>query len=216
MSEVINHNGKIVADQRPADDIAGQSPLHHADFNSLASQGPQTGGVTIQERPLQGLLNLRCNKADKKQVTAVKKLLGIALPCDPLSSASNDDSVIRWLSPDEWLVSVDGAKAFELETAFQAKMPGHYSLVNVSGGYTILEISGDHAVDVIKKSAPIDVHQSSFPNDKVVSTVFAKSGAIIRRIANDHFELIIRRSFADYLWLWLQDASREYGLVVKS
>ncbi|OUC50154.1 hypothetical protein B7939_13495, partial [Eggerthia catenaformis] len=30
----------------------------------------------------------------------------------------------------------------------------------------------------------------------------------------DTWELVVRRSFADYFWLWLQDASAEYGLQV--
>ncbi|MES2089026.1 MAG: sarcosine oxidase subunit gamma family protein, partial [Pseudomonadota bacterium] len=29
-------------------------------------------------------------------------------------------------------------------------------------------------------------------------------------------ELVIRRSFSDYWWLWLQDASAEYGLNVQA
>jgi len=48
------------------------------------------------------------------------------------------------------------------------------------------------------------------------STVFAKSTATIRRSGEQRFELIIRRSFSDYIWLWLQDASREYGLVIEA
>jgi sarcosine oxidase subunit gamma len=28
------------------------------------------------------------------------------------------------------------------------------------------------------------------------------------------FELVVRRSFADYLWLWLQSASQEFGLAI--
>ncbi|TNF08513.1 MAG: sarcosine oxidase subunit gamma, partial [Pseudomonadales bacterium] len=32
----------------------------------------------------------------------------------------------------------------------------------------------------------------------------------------DTWELVIRRSFADYFWLWLQDACAEYGLAVEA
>lgn len=215
MSEA-NNKVRLVMDQLPGDDIQGRSPLHHADLATVAAQGPQEGGVTIQHHPLMGLLTLRCNADNADQVEAASKLLGVELPCQPLTSSAGDGVAVRWMSPDEWLISVDGAKAFELESAFNSDMPGHYALVNVGGGLTVLEVSGEHAVDVMKKTAPVDFHLSKFPVGKVVSTVFAKSSATIRRLDDDRFELVIRRSFADYLWLWLQDASREYGLVVRT
>ncbi|MAC47927.1 MAG: sarcosine oxidase subunit gamma, partial [Oceanospirillum sp.] len=104
----------------------------------------------------------------------------------------------------------------EVETRFREEMEGHHSLVNSSGGSTILELSGDNVVDMLKKSTPIDLHPKEFPVGKVVSTVFAKSSAIIRRTGDKRFELVIRRSFADYIWLWIQDASREFGLVIEA
>ena len=50
---------------------------------------------------------------------------------------------------------------------------------------------------------------------KVVTSVFAKSQAVISRSGEETWDLVVRRSFADYLWLWLQDASAEYGLQIK-
>ena len=49
---------------------------------------------------------------------------------------------------------------------------------------------------------------------KGVSTTLAKSTAVIRRVGEAQWELIIRRSFADYLYRWLLDASEEYGVFV--
>ncbi|PJE57257.1 sarcosine oxidase subunit gamma [Marinomonas sp. BSi20584] len=198
----------------------GESPLHHADLASIAEHGPQEGGVHFHERKLMGLLTLRCLPSTEQQ-EMIKSLLGVALPMQPLTSVTKDDSLIgkvsvRWVSPDEWLIIVEGDKAFEIESSFHDKLMGHFSLVNISGGTTIFEVSGSHVVGMLKKSTPVDLHASEFPVGKVVSTVFAKSGAMICRLADDQFELVVRRSFADYLWLWIQDASREYGLVVKA
>ncbi|PPS59319.1 hypothetical protein CRX72_21215 [Pantoea sp. BRM17] len=55
---------------------------------------------------------------------------------------------------------------------------------------------------------------SQFPVGKVAGSVFAKSSALIRRTGPESWELVIRRSFAEYIWLWLRDASREYGLKI--
>lgn len=204
----------VVMNQVAGPEVRAESPLYHADLDSLAKQGPRKGGVRLRENKLLGHLTLRCNPNNADQLAAVERVLGMALPLQPLTSVEKGDVSIRWMSPDEWLIIVPGLKAFDVETRFRDEMDGHYSLVNGSGGSTVLELSGDNVVDMLKKCTPIDLHPSEFPVGKVVSTVFAKSTAVIRRTGEKQFELVIRRSFSDYLWLWIQDASREFGLVV--
>ncbi len=202
-------------DQLPTAEIAGQSPLHHVEFESLARLSPEHAGVRLKEIKLLGHLTLRCNPENSDQLTAVEKVLGIGLPLKPLTSVEKGDYSIRWLSPDEWLILVPGAETFDIETLFRDEMPGHYSLVNSSGGSTVLQLSGDSVVELLKKCTPVDLHIKHFPVGKVVSTVFGKSGAVIRRTGDLSFELVIRRTFADYLWLWIQDASQEFGLAIE-
>lgn len=214
-NEVESVPARVVMNQLADASIEAQSPLHHADLSSVAQSGPKTGGVVFKEEKLMGQLTLRLNADNADQLAIAEKLLGVALPLTPLTSVVEGDVSIRWISPDEWLIVVPGLKAFDVESAFHEQMTGHYQLVNISGGSTIFLLSGEHARDVLKKSTPIDVHPNEFPVGKVVSTVFAKSSAVMRRVADDQYELVVRRSFADYLWLWLQDASREYGLVVE-
>ncbi|MGO2355682.1 MAG: sarcosine oxidase subunit gamma [Marinomonas foliarum] len=217
MSEVNNEAVTVsVMNQLPDASIQGESPLFHADLASVAKNGPKTGGVTFKEEALMGLITLRLNAENADQLGAAEKALGVALPTQPLTSVVEGDVSVRWISPDEWLVVVPGLKAFEVETALHAELSGHYQVVNISGGWTIYKLSGENVVDVLKKSTIVDVHPSKFPVGKVVTTTFAKSGAIIRRSGESEFELVVRRSFADYLWLWIQDASREYGLVVQA
>lgn len=205
-----------VMNQVPDSEIQGQSPLHHADLESLAKQGLQSGGVHLSERKLLGHLTLRCNPNNTDQLAAVERVLGVALPLQPLTSIEKGDYSIRWMSPDEWLILVPGLETFAIETAFRDEMPGHYSLVNSSGGSTVLEISGDNVIELLQKSTPVDLHLSVFPVGKVVSTMFAKTTTTLRRLDENRFELVVRRSFSDYVWLWIQDASLEYGLVIEA
>lgn len=203
-----------VMNQVPSSAIEGQSPLHHVELNYLAQHGPKVGGVYLRELTLLGHLVLRCHADNAEQLDAVERVLGMALPLQPLTSVEQGGYSIRWMSPDEWLILLPDLATFEIETQFRDVMPGHYSLVNNSGGSAVLELSGEHALDVLKKSTSVDLHLKAFPVGKVVSTLFAKSTAILRRIDEQRFELVIRRSFADYIWLWIQDASLEYGLVI--
>jgi sarcosine oxidase subunit gamma len=45
-----------------------------------------------------------------------------------------------------------------------------------------------------------------------VQTTFAKSAVMISKNADQSFDLVMRRSFSDYLCRWIIDASAEYGL----
>lgn len=207
-------DGAVVMNQLPAGDARAESPLHHADLAGLAEDAPAAGGVTLRELALRGHLILRGDRRNAAFTAACARVLGVGLPLQPLTSAEKGDIAARWLSPDEWLVTVPYEQAFALEKALRADAEGHFSVVNVSGGQTLLTLSGPRAVDVLKKSTPLDLHLREFPVGKVAGSIFAKSSVLLRRTGEESWELVVRRSFADYLWLWLQDASREYGLIV--
>ena len=115
------------------------------------------------------------------------------------------------MAPDEWYVLMPRDKAAGFEVAFREAMSGlHYSIVDVSGGQTVLSLSGQGAREVLMKGAAVDVHDSAFPVGKVVGTAIAKSSGMIVRTGDDSYELLIRRSFANYLWDWLSDACQEF------
>ena len=206
-----------IMNQVPGSDagVRGESPLHHVGLAAIGGQSNDDAGVIFSEAGLLGHLTLRCEPSSPL-IAVAQSILGVALPLSPLTSVEQGDFVVRWIAPDEWLISLPNDLVFDLETRFRAEMKGHHSLVNGSGGMTVYKLRGKHAVDMLKKSTPVDLHDSEFPVGKVVSTVFAKAGAVIRRTGESEFELVVRRSFADYIWLWIQDASQEYGLAVES
>lgn len=190
-----------------------QSPLYHADFESLASVTNE-GGVSLREAKLLGHLNLRGNSDSPEFKNGVEKALGLTLPLTPCTSVENDDATIMWLSPDEWLIIIEGGKEEAIEAALRESITGHFAVFDISGGQTILELSGPDCIKVLKKSTGYDFHLKQFPVGKVIGTAFAKSSTHIRRTGDYSFQLIVRRSFADYFWLWIQQSSKEYGLRV--
>ncbi len=188
-----------------------ESPLHHADLAGMKKTG--AGSVHLQEQALLGHLVLRGSLTNAAFLSGFEQVMGFALP-GPLQSAEEGDSSVRWIAPDEWLLVVPGSEAFGLEKRLREVMNGHFSIVNASGGQTVLMLSGENAINVLKKSSGYDFHDSNFPIGKAVTTTFAKTQAVIRRVGNEQWELVVRRSFADYVWLWLQDSSAEYGLIL--
>lgn len=204
-----------VYQQRPAD-IAGQSPLHHAGLHELVGKGRKNAGISLREKKLLGHLVIRGDARDTTFSGGVHKALGMELPV-ALTLVADGDTSLQWLGPDEWLLIVPGGTEFEVERRLrEALADQHISVVNVSGGQTLLELSGPKVRELLMKSSSYDVHPSNFPVGKAVGSVFAKSQLVIRHTGEDTWELVIRRSFADYFWLWLQDASAEYGLAVEA
>lgn len=200
--------------QRPAE-LAGESPLHHAGLADLVGKSKKSAGICLREKELLGHLTLRGDGHDPAFAAGVEHATGLRLP-GPLQLVSQDDSSLQWLGPDEWLLIVPSGAEFVTEQRLRAALEGqHIQVVNVSGGQTILELSGAKVRELLMKSTSYDVHPSNFPVGKAVGTVFAKSQLVIRHTGEDTWELLVRRSFADYFWLWLQDASREYGLAVE-
>ena len=204
-----------VYQQRP-DAGHAESPLFHAGLDELARKGKSSAGVTLREKKLLGHLTLRGDASDPDFAGGVHQALGLELPV-ALTLVANGATSLQWLGPDEWLLIVPSGSEFAVEQKLREALDGqHVAVVNVSGGQTLLELSGPKVREMLMKSSIYDVHPSNFPVGKAVGTMFAKSQLVIRHSGEDTWELVVRRSFADYIWLWLQDASAEYGLAIKA
>lgn len=190
------------------------SPLDHVREMGLEPQSASDNSsstVTLIEKPVQGLLVLRGDQSRVALSAALKKVALVELP-DTLQSTESGDYCARWMSPNEWLVSCPLNEAFELEGKLREAVSEPVAIVNVSGGFSSLELSGPDALNILKKSTGYDVDERHFPPGKVVNTTFAKAQVTLRALPEGAYELLVRRSFADYVFLWIQRAGKEYGL----
>lgn len=201
--------------QRP-DNLEAQSPLHHAGLPELIGKGRAGAGIRLREKKLRGHLTIRGDAHDPAFARGIEEALGLQLPV-ALTMVASGETSLQWSGPDEWLLIVPQGEEFRIEQRLREALAGlHVQVVNVSGGQTLVELSGEKVRELLMKSTPYDVHPSNFPVGKAVGTHFAKSQLVIRHTAENVWELVVRRSFADYIWLWLQDASAEYGLAVEA
>ena len=188
-----------------------ESPLHHHADHTNAS----AGGIVMAEDKFRGHLNLRGNPEDNAFTSAVESVLGVALPLKANTSARNGDSVVYWLCPNEWLLIVAHGTQGQVEADLRVAMGDqHIAITDVSSGQTLVNLSGSGVAQLLQKSTVYDCHESNFPAGKVVQTTFAKTGTTMCKREDGSMDLVIRRSFSDYFFLWIQDASAEYGLRV--
>jgi len=167
------------------------------------------GAPTIREVPFLGFLNLRGKASNTGIQAATLNLLGCELPIESNTMIESGENRIYWLGPDEWLVVTPTGQQAKLADDLRAALKGVFSsVVDNSSGLTMLEISGDNAASLLASDCPLDLHQRAFRPGQCAQTRLAKAGMTIAPMRNGSgFEVIIRRSFADYIGLWLQDAA---------
>lgn len=186
-----------------------QSPLQA--FNLSAKQEKMTDakGVWAHEMDLLGYISLRGNAQNKDFLAAVKKVIGTSLPTQACSSSSTSILTILNCSPDEWMITCPREQRAALQQALEAALVGiHSQVLDNSGGYTSVLLQGKQASDALQHCTVYNLHALT-PN-KVVGTTFGKARVILYRL-DDGFCLVLRRSFADYIWRYLERAAAPYG-----
>lgn len=114
------------------------------------------------------------------------------------------------LGPDEWLLTdgetdADSLSARLTETVGEAP----FSLVDVSDRSVTIAISGAMAATVLNAGCPLDLGDAAFPVGAATRTVFAKAEIVLARTAETEFHIDVWRSFAPYVWTYLDEARRE-------
>ena len=189
----------------------------------LRASGGSDAGVRMAEVPHLGKLSLRGSPDDHAFLNAVAASFGVGLPLAPNTSATSDaagGSLALWLGPDEWLLVTPPGEEGALAASLAEGLAGiHSAVVDITDNSTTLRLSGPRVRDVLAKGVPIDVHPRAFPAGKVVQTLCVHADIILHRRDDEPnqspvFELTVRRSFAEYVWLWLLDAAEEFAVAV--
>ncbi len=186
-----------------------QSPLVQVNLVPLSANDL----VTVTELPFHGHLNLRGRPDDKAFKKAVKKEIGAEPPLQANSWIESGELKLYWLGPDEWLVITPADKQAELEQRLRSALSGVFSSVtDVSSGQTIVRVSGARARAVLQKGCTLDFHPTVFKLGDCAQSLLAKAGVMISLVdETPTFDIVVRRSFSDYLGLWLLDASNEFS-----
>ncbi len=198
--------------------IVMRSPLHRYDLSARAKSMDASCGVWANEVPLLGYISLRGNSHQPEFLTAVKSALGVDLPTKPCAmqalTQSNAIDSILWISPDEWLIVCQRAQLETLQQSLTMALVGiHSQVVDNSGGYTAVILHGENATDVLQHCTVYDVH--SLKTQHVVGTTFGKMSFYLCR-HGEGYCLVLRRSYADYIWPLLERSAAPYGFGILS
>ena len=172
----------------------------------------ERAALHVSETPGTGKLNLRGRGESFR--AAVEGALGFALP-EPNRAAGNDGVGVLWLGPDEWLVTCNADHEAALLRSLGNALAGiHAAVTDVTDTRTVTRVSGPGAREVLATGCTLDLHPRVFAAGHVAQSTLAKAEVILHQTAADDaadgpaYEIYVLRSFADYLWRWLEDAAR--------
>ncbi len=176
---------------------------------------PAARGIRIAEIRDLGKIDLRGDPSDRAFMSAAGRALDMLLPTEPCTSIRQGERNALWLGPDQWLITCPRREVADVMKGLDDALGAvHAAVTDVSAGRTIFRLSGANARDVLAKGCPLDLHDRVVKPGYVAGSVLAKITALFHLTDENTIDLYVGRSFADYLWAWLENAGMEYGVTV--
>lgn len=171
------------------------------------------GTLTLCELAVPGQINLRGNPSDPLFLEAAAGALGTTLPLTPNTLNTNEALRVVWLGPDEWLIlTAPGDEAALIGTLGEKLSGQHAAVTDVSGNRALIRLSGEMATEVLAKGCSIDLHPKVFVPGSCAQTLLGLSGILLIKVDDTPtYDILPRRSFGEYTWMWLSDAMSEFG-----
>lgn len=186
-----------------------ESPFIGVDDLLKAQDARLSKAFVLREQPFRDLVNVRGELSDPAFVAAFERTVGCRPPAAPNTVTHSANYDVLWLGPDEWLVrSSAPVRAGVLEAKLAPELGECYAAaVDVGSGYTVVEIEGTRVREVLSRGCPLDLHPALFKPGQCAQSLYFKASIVLIPIAADRFELVIRRSFADYFCRIMLDAA---------
>ena len=178
-------------------------------LSSRTDQSDRDGGIHIQVQTDLGHINLRGDAANPDFLAAVATVLQQEVPVSANTMTTGDHRVF-WLGPDEWQIVTAADNTARLLAGLREALTGsHATLCDLSGGQVTLRLTGPRVREVLAKGCTLDLSPATFAIGACAQSGLAKASMLIGHIedAGPAFEIIVRRSFADYVARWLHHAA---------
>jgi sarcosine oxidase, subunit gamma len=143
-------------------------------------------------------------------VDAAGSALGLELPRNAFGTGTAGTRSALWLGPDEWLLLASQSEGAAIERQLSEALDGTgHSLVDVSHRDVALTAWGPKTADVLNTGCPLDLHPSVFSAAMCTRTLLGKAEIVLWRFALESFHVQSSRSFAGYVWRFLEQAARD-------
>ena len=180
------------------------------EINTTINQSKKFNNLLIEEKTPILKLNLRGKVNNKDFISNVGKILGIILPIEVGSIVSKEYLSVITTGPNEWIIISNNRESndHKLENIlFETISKNNLGAVtNITDQFTIFSLVGSNALEVLSKSSPFNF--DTLPNNFSAQTLLNNIDITIVKKDNENIDLLVRRSFSNHLWWWLNDSAR--------
>ncbi len=176
----------------------------------------ERNGISIEELPFVGKINLRGDSKDRDFMSNAGSVLDILIPTEPNTKIQNKDLQVIWLSPNEWLLNFLNNNHFiRIFEELNSKLNNEKtSITDTSENKTIIRIEGYHTTELLRKFMVLDIDNALDSNFRVAQTSFVKIPVLIIRNNNNQekqsFDIHVNRSHTTYLRDLLLDGCNQF------
>lgn len=193
-----------------------RTPLAHLGLVGRAVGAKANAGLTMSELGHRIIVNIRGTASDTAFTSAVQSATGLSLPTKANTATTGSGKQILWLGPNEWWVTAADGQAEPLVESLRAAFVGqHATACDVSESRVILSIKGAQARAFLARGVSYDLHPRNFSVGDCVQTGLSRANALIHQVdGTPTFEIYVLKSFADYIWRWLETVAVDFDLAV--
>jgi heterotetrameric sarcosine oxidase gamma subunit len=145
----------------------------------------------------------------KNSTISTESIDGLKFNDEPMNVVCNDDSRILWNGPKNWLlISNKKDLLIDIKETFNEK---DFAVTDLSHTRAIIEIEGKNVKEVLKKGCPFNFNDLNKNNS--INSTYNGIAFTVDLIDNnpDKVRLFALRSFGEYLYHSITDASLEFG-----
>jgi len=166
--------------------------------------------LSLEEKTPILKLNIRGKANNKDFTSSVGKILGIILPIEVGSIVSKEHISVITTGPSEWLIISNNKvnNNYKLENIlFESISKNNLGAVtNITDQFTVFSLTGSNVSEILSKSSPFDFDR--LQNNFSAQTLLNNIDITIIKKDNKNVDLLVRRSFSNHLWSWLNDSAK--------
>ena len=170
--------------------------------------------VDLEMKEIKPVMKLIIRGKTKNFITAIGKNLNMILPTEANTSTSGEALTALWLSPDEWMLVSNKAVSENTNTyKIEDNLINIISKVklgavtDVSDQFVTINIKGDKVFDLFARGSPFNFNAFKDKKGSVVQTILSHIDVIIHLKEINEVNLLVRRSFSEHLYSWINDSA---------
>ena len=168
----------------------------------------------IQMKEIKPIMKLILRGKKREFISAVGKSLNMLLPTEANTSTQSDKLTALWLSPDEWMISSNSpinnnTNNYEAEKLLNDNISKTNlgAVTDVSDQFVMINLKGNKIYDLFQSGSPFNFNEFQNKKGAVIQTILLKVDVIIHNHNKNEVNLLVRRSFSQHLFSWMNDSA---------